>query len=177
MTRPRKGTIYTENSGEYDMYIYEDPEGQFTEVLSTDELNTRNDVALQVSVHPRASEDEQKNDMEFSKNLEINDYKLSDIQKPMEKLLEQTDDDKVAEIIRVVDELKEFYHQYEDEQINNKLSPRSVVNENEKKPAQKTRKGLLFYSIPNEPSSLNNNMPTLSLDYEELGNLYLKLKG
>ena len=104
----------------------------------------------------------------------MQDLKLSTNVKPIEKIIEQTDDDKIADIIKVVEELKEFYYSTFGETKGD--SKRfSVRNEKKMENSNDVRKGFKFQLVEVVESS-NKNTLTLSSDYELFGNLYSRLK-
>ena len=174
--RPRFATIDSESSGEYDMYIIEDAEGKFTEVLSSKEINIRNESPVRFSMHPKKS-DEDQNLMETSKRLENNGLKLSANLKPIEKIIEQTDDDKIAEIIQVVEDLKDFYHKSFNGKSGSEGSPpRGIKAEEGSRIVFGQEKGLKFSLEAQNTNVENTCVPTLSIDYHELGELFTKLK-
>jgi len=173
--RPRFATINSESDGEYDMYIYEDAEGKFTEVLSSKEIETRNGSGEKFNIHPKASEDESL--LELAKKIETQELKLSTNTKPIEKIIEQTDDDKIAEIIQVIDELKDFYNMSysgKDSLANTKVSNMNVNSLTNLSPKANSLKGLKF--SPEALENGNKGSSTLFADYQELGALYSALK-
>jgi len=173
--RPRFATINSESDGEYDMYIYEDAEGKFTEVLSSKEIETRNGSGEKFNIHPKASEDESL--LELAKKIETQELKLSTNTKPIEKIIEQTDDDKIAEIIQVIDELKDFYNMSysgKDSLANTKVSNMNVNSLTNLSPKANSLKGLKF--SPEASENGNKGSSTLFADYQELGALYSALK-
>lgn len=170
--RPRFGTVDSASSGEYDMYIYED--GEFTEVVSVREINVRDESPRKFSVHPRGSEDEQTFG-EAAKRTGSHDLRLSpNASSKIDKLIEKSDDDKIAEIIHVVDELKEHLHLTMTQEMSQKSSFKTggSGSGNEKKIGGMMQKGFKFYMVQED----RETGQTLASDYEEMVKLYNKLK-
>jgi len=177
--RPRFATVNSESSGEYDMYIYEDDGGGFTEVLSGKEINIRDESPAKFSMHPKASEDEQFF-MEISRKLENNELKLSTNTKPIEKIIEQNDDDKIAEIIGVVETLKNVFDRSygsgsrkDGTMMSSKMSNGKSMKELVQQ--QDSQNGLRFFS-EGPPINEERGLPTVSADLVDLMNLYHDFK-
>jgi len=108
-SRIRIRTLDSENLGEAEIFICENDEEKFTEVLSLNEMN------LRTTSSPHLQEAWQKSIKKFSdhekhrkmsEDFENSRRKLSLNTKPIEKVIEQSDDDKIAELLLSIEGLK-----------------------------------------------------------------------
>lgn len=106
LTRQRLSTINSEYNEEYDMYIYENDIG-FTEIISAKEFHLMTQSPIKFSHHPQPIEDPQYY-MQIYTDVR-NEYKVSTNNMSIQKIIHENTDDQIAEIISVVDELKNAY--------------------------------------------------------------------
>jgi len=166
--RPRFYTIDSEGSGDFDMYILENENDKFTEIVTGREIEVRDESPTRISIHPNGIEDDQPFS-ELSRKLEKNELKLSGNLKPIEKILEQTDDDKIAEILHVIDEIKELSTVGGKSMKGKYATSIQEIDSQESKP----RKGFLFEATTT--SERNIDKATIFSQLDDFKGLYLEL--
>lgn len=107
-SRIRIKTLDSEHLGEAEVFICENDEEKFTEVLSLNEINLRstsspNHEAWQKSVKKFSDHEKHR---KISEDFENSRRRLSLNTKAIEKVIEQSDDDKIAELLLGIEGLK-----------------------------------------------------------------------
>jgi len=107
-SRLRVKTLDSESFNEADIFICETDDGKFTEVLSWKEVNMRAKSPTRFHTEQKTTKGMSEHQFfrKISEEFEKSKLRLSLNTKPIEKVIEQSDDDKIAELLLCIEGLK-----------------------------------------------------------------------
>lgn len=168
-SRIRIKTLESEQigEGEGEIFICENDEEKFTEVLSLNEMNIRTNSSpapepWQKSVKKFSDHEKHR---KMSEDFENSRRKLSLNIKPIEKVIEQSDDDKIAELLLGIEGLK----------VMNNSSSNKSRGEKEGRKAEQI--GIRFELTSRDHKEVSNEISYQLNEFSTFRDLYLEMKG
>ena len=182
LSRLRIQTLESEQIFETDVFVHEDVDERFTKVLSWREMTMRNDGSpTRMSLYPNTEKDVKNNYVfrRISEDLGKNKSNLSTNRKPIEKIVEKTDDDNVAELLISIEALKLFSWTMRAERPSFIYEDILGMNKEEHKEVREQEKelsGLRFEVASNLNGKCDSHSIDPLLELDNLKSIYMQIK-